>query len=154
GAERAWALAQAKPQLFSADEHQRLNADRFARRVLWGTAYPQSEALRLDEMQRTRELLAQNRAAQTPQQQQADLRTRFDELVMLNHLERHAEVVDRYRELKAQNIEIPMYALAKVGASLLAAKHPEEAATVLETVTRKWPEDEDSQLQLAYAYSE
>lgn len=154
GAERAWTLAQARPQLFDAGEHQRLNADRFARRVLWGTGYPQSEAQRLDEMNQARDLLAQQRAAQTPEQQRADLRTRFDELIMLNHLERHADVVERYRALQAENVEIPMYALAKVGQSLLAAKHPEEAATVLEKVTQQWPEDEDSQLQLAYAYSE
>lgn len=154
GAERAWALAQARPQLFDAGEHRRLQADRFARRVLWGTGYPQSEAQRLDEMHEARELLARQRAGQTPQQQRDDLRTRFDELVMLNHLERHAEVVERYRALQAEQVEIPMYALAKVGQSLLAAKHPEEAATVLETVTRQWPQDEDSQLQLAYAYSE
>ncbi|MGO4780053.1 tetratricopeptide repeat protein, partial [Lysobacter sp. 2RAB21] len=54
----------------------------------------------------------------------------------------------------AENVQLPMYALAKVGASLLADKHPEEAATVLERVAREWPEDQDSQLQLAYAYSE
>ncbi|MET4730441.1 biofilm PGA synthesis protein PgaA [Lysobacter enzymogenes] len=154
GAERAWSLAQAKPQLFSDGERQRLSADRFARRVLWGAGYPQSEAQRLDEMRQAGELLAQHRAAQTPQQQQADLRSRFDELVMLNYLERHTDVVERYRALQAEKVEIPMYALAKVGQSLLAAKHPEEAATVLETVARQWPEDEDSQLQLAYAYSE
>ncbi|MBO7942386.1 hypothetical protein JTP77_041770, partial [Streptomyces sp. S9] len=97
GAERAWSLAQAKPQLFSEGERQRLSADRFARRVLWGAGYPQSEAQRLDEMRQASELLAQHRAAQTPQQQQADLRSRFDELVMLNYLERHADVVERYR---------------------------------------------------------
>lgn len=154
GADRAWSLYQARPRLFSAEERQRLDADRFARRVLWGSLFPQSEALRLSEMSQTRDQLEQRRATQTPQQQQADLRTRLDELVMLNHLERHAEVVQRYRALQAEKVSVPMYALAKVGASLLADKHPEEAADVLERVTREWPEDQDSQLQLAYAYSE
>ncbi|MGH8082121.1 MAG: poly-beta-1,6 N-acetyl-D-glucosamine export porin PgaA [Lysobacter sp.] len=154
GAERAWSLAQARPQLFSAAELQRLQSDRFARRVLWGTLFPESESQRLSEMRETRTLLEQQRATQPAPQQQADLRTRFDELVMLNHLERHAEVVQRYRALQAENVSLPMYAMAKVGASLLADKHPEEAAQVLEKVVHDWPEDEDSQLQLAYAYSE
>jgi biofilm PGA synthesis protein PgaA len=154
GADRAWDLYQARPQLFSAEERQRLDSDRLARRVLWGTLFPESETARLTEMREAHGALEQHRAAQPPQQQQADLRTRFDELVLLNHLERHAEVVERYRALQAESVQLPMYALAKVGASLLADKHPEEAATVLERVTREWPEDQDSQLQLAYAYSE
>lgn len=154
GADRAWTLAQARPQWFSDAERQRLEADRLARRVLWGTLFPESESQRLNEMREARTVLDQRRATQTPQQQRDDLRTRFDEVVMLNHLERHAEVVQRYRDLQAQQVDVPMYALAKVGASLLADKHPEEAAQVLERVTREWPEDHDSQLQLAYAYSE
>ncbi len=154
GAERAWSLYRARPELFSAEERQRLDADRLARRVLWGSLYPPSEAERLFEMNQAQALLEQHRAAQTPQQRQADLRARFDELVLLNHLERHAEVVERYRALQAQGVALPLYAQAKVGASLLADQHPEEAARVLEAVVRDWPEDHDSQLQLAYAYSE
>ncbi|KWS02349.1 Biofilm PGA outer membrane secretin PgaA [Lysobacter capsici AZ78] len=154
GAERAWSLAQARPALFSDAERQRLSSDRLARRVLWGTLFPENEAQRLSEMRDACGILEQHRAGQTPAQQQAELRTRFDELVMLNHLERHAEVVQRYRALQAENVQLPMYALAKVGASLLADKHPEEAASVLEHVVREWPDDNDSQLQLAYAYSE
>ena len=154
GAERAWALAQARPDLFDAAQLQRLGSDRLARRVLWGTLFPENEASRLDEMRDARTVMEQHRAGQTPAQQQADLRTRFDELVLLNHLERHAEVVQRYRALREEGVALPMYALAKVGASLLADKHPEEAAVVLEQVVREWPDDHDSQLQLAYAYSE
>ncbi|MEH6415890.1 poly-beta-1,6 N-acetyl-D-glucosamine export porin PgaA [Pseudomonas sp. CGJS7] len=154
GADRAWTLYQARPQLFSQAERKRLDADRFARRVLWGALFPENETQRLSEMRDARTLLEQQRAGQTPAEQQADVRTRMDELVMLNHLERHADVVQRYRALQSENVQLPMYALAKVGASLLADKHPEEAAQVLEQVVREWPEDQDSQLQLAYAYSE
>ncbi|MGO4779430.1 poly-beta-1,6 N-acetyl-D-glucosamine export porin PgaA, partial [Lysobacter sp. 2RAB21] len=69
GADRAWTLYQARPQLFSADERQRLDSDRLARRVLWGTLFPESETERLTEMREARGMLEQHRAAQTPQQQ-------------------------------------------------------------------------------------
>lgn len=153
-AHRAWTLYQARPDLFDTAERKRLDSGRLARLAVWGSLYPEDEATRLDEMRSARDAFEQYRATQTPEQRQADLRTRFDELMLLNHLERHAEVVERYRALQAEGVEIPMYALSKVGASLLADKRPEEAATVLERVVREWPEDHDSQLQLAYAYSE
>lgn len=153
-AHRAWTLYRARPGLFDAAERERLEAGRLARLTVWGSLFPEDEATRLDEMRDAREAFEDYRATQTPEQRQADLRTRFDELLLLNHLERHAEAIERYRALQTEGVEVPMYALSKVGASLLADKRPEEAASVLERVVREWPEDHDSQLQLAYAYSE
>lgn len=151
---RAWSLYRERPGLFSAEERQRLESNRLARMVVWGGLYPENEAQRLEEIRAARSAMAEYRQSQSDSQRQADLRTRFDELVMLNILERHADTVQNYRQLQAEGVQVPLYALARVGASLLAARHPEEAATVLERVVREMPEDHDSQLQLAYAYSE
>ena len=51
-------------------------------------------------------------------------------------------------------MRVPPYALAKVGDSLLATRHPEEAATALEASLADMPGEFDIQLLLAYAYLE
>lgn len=153
-AERAWQLYRARPSVFSADQIQRLENDRLARRIVWGGLYAQDTATRLDEMKYAERLMAEHLASLTPEQRAAAHRPRLDSLVILNTLEKHDEVVAAYRSLQADGLQVPPYALAKVGDSLLATRHPEEAATALETSLAAMPGEFDIQLLLAYAYLE
>ena len=64
--------------------------------------------------------------------QPGPLRLRFDRLVLLNRLARHAEVAGEYAALLAEGHPAPAYVWAPVGDSLLAIRRPREAAAVLE----------------------
>ncbi|WP_081420343.1 poly-beta-1,6 N-acetyl-D-glucosamine export porin PgaA [Pseudoxanthomonas sp. Root630] len=153
-AERAWQLYRARPSVFSAAQAERLQNDRLARRIVWGGLYAQDTASRLDEMKQAERLMVEHLASLTAEQRAAAHRPRLDSLVILNTLEKHDEVVAAYRSLLADGLQVPPYALAKVGDSLLATRHPEEAAAALETSLAAMPGEFDIQLLLAYAYLE
>lgn len=144
---RAWELLQARPELFSDAERNRLEADHVARLAVWGGTRPLDESRRLQDMQRAADAAA---AVADP----ADLRHRFDRLVILNGLEQHEQAAALYRSLRAEGREIPPYALAAAGDSLLASRHPEEAVEALEGAVAALPDDIDTQVVLAYAYLE
>lgn len=146
-ADRAWELLQARPELFSDAEHDRLQADHVARLAVWGGTRPLDEARRLQDMQRAADAAA---AVDDP----GSARHRFDRLVILNGLEQHGQAAALYRQLRAEGREIPPYALAAAGDSLLAARHPEEAIEALEDAVAALPDDIDTQVVLAYAYLE
>ncbi len=154
GAEQAWRLYQDRPELFSAAERDRLEADRLARLVVWGALYAESEDTRLDEMQLAGQALQDYLNSLPPEQRASALRPRLDRIVALHAMERHTEVVAEYRALREEGVDIPAYALAKVGDSLLAERHPEEAVVVLEQAVAGMSDDFDSQLLLGYAYLE
>ncbi|WP_255470548.1 poly-beta-1,6 N-acetyl-D-glucosamine export porin PgaA [Pseudoxanthomonas sp. 3HH-4] len=153
-AERAWQLYRARPAIFSGAEAERIENDRLARTIVWGGLYAQDTASRLDEMKQAERLMAEHLASLTPAQRAEATRPRLDTLVILNTLEKHDEVVAAYRALLADGVEVPPYALAKVGDSLLATRQPEEAAAVLEISLAAMPGEFDIQLLLAYAYLE
>lgn len=144
-ADLAWTLQQARPELFDPAQRQRLAADRIARLARWGGVVPIDEAHRLDDMQR---------AAAAIDDVAASPRQRFDQLVVLNGLEQHAEVAEQYRQLRSDGLEVPPYALAAAGDSLLAVRRPREAIEALEGATAALPDDVDTQVVLAYAYLE
>ena len=146
-ASRAWALLQARPGLFTADEAARMEADHVARLAVWGGARPLDEPRRLEDMRRAEAAALAVQAADTP-------RHAFDRLVILNGLEQHAQAAGLYRRLRAEGITVPAYALAAAGDSLLAARHPEEAVEALEGAAEALHDDVDTQVVLAYAYLE
>lgn len=146
-ADRAWALLQARPELFDRAEHDRLQADRIARLAVWGGTRPLSESDRLRDMERAE-------AAATRLPGPATARRQFDRLVILNGLEQHEQAAALYRTLRDSGVELPPYALAAAGDSLLASRHPREAAEALEQAVGALPDDIDTQVVLAYAYLE
>ncbi|RPE82016.1 poly-beta-1,6 N-acetyl-D-glucosamine export porin PgaA [Vulcaniibacterium tengchongense] len=151
---RAWTLYRARPELFDDAQARRLESARLARLIAWGGLYAESDEARAQETGLARQALDEYQGKRGAGERHADLRTRFDELVLLNRTERHAEAIAGYRALQAEGVEVPPYALARVAESLLAERHPDEAARLLERVSREYPEDWDARLLLAYAYSE
>lgn len=147
---QAWAQYRARPELFDRAESERLEGARLARLVTWGALYAESEQARTQNLALAGQALQDRRTSSAD----PDLRTRFDEIVLLNRLERHDEVVARYRVLQAEQVELPPYALARVAESLLAERHPAEAIPLFQQVGREMPEDWDARLLLGYAYSE
>lgn len=153
-AERAWQLYRERPQAFTAAQADRLENDRRARLIVWGGAYAQETSSRLDEMRYAERMMDEHLARLTPDERSEATRARLDRLIILNTLEKHEEVVAAYRVLQADGVRVPPYALAKVGDSLLATRHPEEAAAALEASLADMPGEFDIQLLLAYAYLE
>lgn len=153
--ERAWQLYQAKPQLFSADEAQRIELDRLARLTSTSEYFVADETRRLEE---ARAVEAANQdylkragidASQMP------LRMRYDRLDLLNRLERHREVVEEYEKLRAEGHDIPSYAMIPIGASLMDQKRPKEAIPVLEKAIEAIPDDNPKKVQykIMHAYA-
>ncbi|WP_167285151.1 tetratricopeptide repeat protein [Marilutibacter alkalisoli] len=147
---QAWTLYRARPELFDRAEAERLEGAQLARLVTWGGLYAESEQARTQKLALAEQALQDRRASSGG----PDLRARYDEIVLLNRLERHDEVVAHYRALQAERVELPPYALARVAESLLAERHPAEAIPLFQQVERELPEDWDARLLLGYAYSE
>ena len=153
-ADRAWAMHQARPELFDIDERLRLGNERVALLARWGKGYAASEAstydaskLALAEAQALRAILPQ-------QPRDRSRRLDFDMLVILGQLERYPEVIALYRQLHAENADLPPYVLTTIGDALLAERGPEEAATVLERASTRNQEDFTARILLSYAYLE
>ena len=153
-AQRAWQLYSERPEAFTTAQANRFENDRLARLIVWGGLYAQETSSRLDEMRYAERAMAEHLARLTPAERADATRARLDTLIILNTLEKHEEVVAAYRALQADGVRVPPYALAKVGDSLLATRHPEEAAAALEASLKDMPGEFDIQLLLAYAYLE
>lgn len=152
--ERAWVLYRAQPELFSAEQRERFEADRLARLVLWSEQYAEDESTLLADAERAdaaiNDYMRENGIGIT------DLapRIRYDRLIVLNRLNRHAEVTAEYHDLQASGHDVPGYALRAVGDSLMALRRPEEAEAVFDRVLQTNPGDPnniDVQIQRAYA---
>lgn len=152
--DRAWTLYRARPQLFGADEAQRIEADRLARMTSWSRLYVADEKHLLDEAQATDRATGEylSRAGLDPTA--LPLRLRLDRLDLLNRLGRHREVVDDYTRLQQQGQAIPNYVLGVVGDSLMALQRPEEAQIALAGALKADPGNIDLQVQHAYALME
>lgn len=152
--ERAWQLYQAKLQLFSAEEAQRIELDRLARMTTASRYFVADESKLRDEAiaadRATTDYL--DRAHITPDAM--PLRLRYDRLDLLNRLARHQEVVDEYEKLRQEGHEVPGYALVPIGDSLMSLKRPEEAVTVFEQAIKADPDNTELKIQHAYALME
>ncbi|MCD9033056.1 poly-beta-1,6 N-acetyl-D-glucosamine export porin PgaA [Luteimonas sp. Y-2-2-4F] len=151
--DRAWSLYRARPELFSAEQAERFEADRLARQVLWTREYVEDESQPFADAQRAEdEIQAYARArggiaALSP-------RIRYDRLIVLNRLNRHAEVAAEYGDLQAAGHDVPGYALGVVGDSLLALRRPEDAQAALDGALHADPGNIDVNVQRAYAVLE
>ena len=147
-------LRDAWPAAFADHQRERLQGDRAARMVTWGASYPEREEDRFVEMQAALD------AIQTLQRDQPRVtnwertRLRIDSIAALNGLQRHAEVVAEYDALVTEGVELPPYAHAQAGDSLLALRQPRRASEVLQIALKSRPDDVDARLLLGYAWLE
>lgn len=148
---RAWQLYRNRPELFDAEQRERLELDYLARLIGWSNAYSEDEDTRLSEAETADEAITGYLGAQDPNGKGLPLRLRFDRLILLNRLGRHQQVADEYGALQKNAQTVPAYALGAVGDSLLALKEPEQAAKVLESALTADPDNPSLQVQLAYA---
>lgn len=142
------------PDWFRAEERERIENDRLARLVGWADATPVDAAHRYAE---TDQALAQIGHAEheAPRQVRWEAtRLRADTLIALNRRQRHREVVERYRALGRDGVEVPGYALPAVADSLLALRRPRQAEAVLRQALRSMPGSLDARLLLGYALLE
>ncbi len=153
-AHRAWQLYLARPALFDAAQKQRLEANYLAKLVGWSLAYGPSEDTRLDEAGDALAQMQQYLQRDGSTLAQAPLRVRYDRLILLNRLGRHAQVREEYRALLAEGHPVPNYLMAAVGDSLMATQHPGEAIPVLEAALKADPAQPQVRSELAYAYLE
>lgn len=138
-AHRAWQLYLARPTLFDAAQKERLEGNYLAKLVGWSLAYGPSEDTRLDEADAALVQMQQYLERDGTTVHQAPLRIRYDRLILLNRLGRHAQVREEYRTLLAEGHPVPNYLLAAVGDSLMATQHPAEAIPVLEAALNADP---------------
>ncbi len=153
-AHRAWSLYLARPSLFDDAQKQRLEADYVAKLVGWSLAYGRSEETQLDEATSTLALIDEYLARDGTPLERAPLRIRRDRLILLNRLDRHAQVRAEAQALQQDGSALPDYLLPVVGDSLLSARYPEEAIPLLETAIKNESSRSQTRSQLAYAYLE
>lgn len=150
--QKAWQLYQARPQLFSANESQRIELDRLAAAISSSMFYAGTPEARrkagLEAENAVQDYLQRSGASTIPQ------RLRYDRILLLNELKRHDDVVAEYERARAEGLAIPAYVAAAVGDSLLALRRPEDAFAALEIATTANPKDTNWGIQQAYALSE
>jgi biofilm PGA synthesis protein PgaA len=152
--QRAWQLMQARPEEFPTYEREKIEDDRIAHRIRWGTAYASDDARRQDESRNALALLRQLQAQHPRQTTWEATRLRVDALSALNQLQRNQEVIDGYQALRDNGIDVPAYILPTVGDSMMALRRPEDAAQVLQTALQTNPDDVNSRILLSYAWIE
>ncbi|SEL90692.1 biofilm PGA synthesis protein PgaA [Pseudoxanthomonas sp. GM95] len=152
--QQAWQLMQAHPEDFATYEREKVEDDRIAHRIRWGTAYAADE---VDREKETRNALALLRQLQDQHPRQTTweaTRLRVDALSSLNQLQRHQEVIDGYDALKRDQIDVPAYILPTVADSMMALRRPEDASAVLLTYLKTSPGDVNARILLSYAWIE
>lgn len=150
--QKAWQLYRARPQLFSAEETQRIELDRLAAAIsgsMFYAATPEARRMAgLEAENAVQDYLQRSGTTTVPQ------RLRYDRMLLLNELKRHEEVVAEYGRARAEGLAVPAYAAAAVGDSLLALRRPEDALAALRIATAANPQDTNAGIQQAYALSE
>lgn len=152
--ERAAQLLSQRPQLFAVHERERIEGDRIAQMIGWGSTQPEDPLQPLREADAALSTLDSLQSDAPRQTRWEATRLRVDKLIVLNQLAHHQEVVDGYRALRTEGIEVPGYVLGTVGDSLLALRRPADAVPVLEGAIAHAPDDFNARLLLAYAWLE
>ena len=150
--QKAWQLYRARPQLFSAQEAQRIELDRLAAAISGSMFYAGTPEARraagLKAEDAVQDYLHRSGGTAMP------LRLRYDRMLLLNELKRHDDVVAEYERARADGLTVPAYVAAAVGDSLLALRRPEDASAVLQIATTANPKEVNWGIQHAYAQSE
>lgn len=142
------------PDVFADHQRERLQGDRAARMVTWGATFPVREDDRIAEMQAALDAIQALQRDQPRVTNWERTRLRIDSLAALNGLQRHAEVVAEYDALLSEGVDLPPYAHAQSGDSLLALRQPRRAADALQIALKGRADDVDARLLLGYAWLE
>jgi biofilm PGA synthesis protein PgaA len=134
-----------------------LRANRAAHQVRWGIVEPPSETERFAATDRALAFIEENLAALDPQSETDTpliRQGRLDRLVALRDRVRMDEAVEEYRQLTADGIEIPPFALQAAADAYLYLRHPETARDLYLKVIEAQPGNFPAQHALFYAYIE
>lgn len=150
-------LASQHPGLLNAAERHRLRADQAALVARWGRYGSELPGQRFAETDRALNLLNANEQAA-----RADLpggeafvqRARIDRLVALRDRVEMARVVEEYRLLQAEGVELPPYALQAVADAFLYLEEPVRAADLYRRALEHQPDNFEAAQGLFYAYIE
>lgn len=147
--EQALLLVAAHPELFSAAEVERLQADALAinlRHALWAPEkrYPFPDVRRA----LTR---IDVRLRQTDPDSALGRQLRYDRIIALHAMNRWYEALTEYDMLIAEGATPPAYVLHTVGQTYLNQREPELAETVLREALAQNPDDVEIQITLFYA---
>lgn len=131
-AQAALDLAERHPELFSAAQLRQLQGDLLAQRVRMADLATRRESERFmiaDRALADADVLLQQWAG-LPEAKSDRLRLRIDRLGALHARTRMAELIEQYRQLQQEQVELPPYALHWVAAALLYLRQPEQAASL------------------------
>lgn len=148
---QVWDLYRARPDLFSTEQGERFLADHLARLVGWSSQFPERADRPLADAERANAAIDEYLRSSGRRVADLPLRIRLDRMLVLNRLQRHAEVVAEYAALQATGATIPGYVHGVAGDSLLAERQPEAAAKALDAALAVSPMDAGLQVQRAYA---
>jgi biofilm PGA synthesis protein PgaA len=150
----ALVLAQRDPSLVTPDDMRRLLGSDAAQLVRFGPteAATQAERYALTDraIERLEGLIVQWRQDGAAAHD-ALLRARFDRLVAWRDRVRMSDVIREYEALKAENVEVPDYALAAVADAYLYLRRPDTALPLYRQVVQRQPQDFDAAMGMFYA---
>lgn len=150
-------LAREEPNLFSAEEWQRLLGNQGAFAIRWGDLPAEEETGRFAGTDRALAMLDRNLGAvdrSAPAADSFELRTRLDRLVALRNRYRMEEVIGEYEQMKTPPESFPPYVLSAVADAYLYRQQPEEAEALYRSILDREPENFNAQLGLFYSLAE
>lgn len=151
---RAWEQYRARPDLFDAGQRAYIEESRLVTLARHSLGLADGDPARRRDAEQADAAFATYFADLQAQGQPIPLRLRYDRLLLLNLLGRHAEVADEYAALTRESHAVPAYIWGTVADSLLARRRPHEAAKLLEPAVAAEPDNSRLHIQLAYAYLE
>lgn len=141
--------ANAAPDAFSAQDLRRMRGDVSATLVRWGEMRDGRDPERFKE---TDAALAQLSPESTSHLDGEDaLRARFDRIVALRDRVRMQDVINEYRKLQQENIELPTYVATAAADALLYLERPEEARDLYAKSLRVDPRNAELTQSFFYA---
>jgi biofilm PGA synthesis protein PgaA len=155
--ELALSLAQAQPDLMTAADMRRIEANATAHRIRSARGVrPPTEAERFAEMDRILAELDRQIAewSSDPSASDAVLNARYDRILALRNRYRMQDAIDEYRRLTAEGHNPPDYVLSAVGDAHLHLRQPETAFALYRKALEEYPQDFDTRLQMFYALAD
>ena len=152
--QKAWQLYRERPQLFSADEAQRIELDRLAALINASTYYAETP---MDARTSTAEADAAIDDYLKRNKLDHDTlppRLRNDRILLLNETKRYRDVVAEYERMRGTGQPVPGYVAAEVADSLMALRRPDDALNLTRIATEADPTNANWGIQQAYAFSE
>jgi len=150
-------LIEDNPGLVGAAEYRRIEGDETATLVRWGTLDPASEARRYATTDEAITKLQNyiSRWSKGGALAQDDVhRAQLDLVVALSNRSRMEDVIELYKTLLDEKVEIPNYVLSPIADAYLYLRHPEKARDLYLKILETEPKNFGVRRQLFYAYIE